>query len=224
MRSLNVKRWVAGFCAAALLAGVPAMVGYALEGDISDEAPQYLSDSSTESEMDVKVHVDASSSVSYLIAIPAKVDFGTIQQPNLPGTYNTTKSFTVECTQLNGLQSGQVLSVLVKDSTALDETDPFKLVNEDNAAAELHYTIFNKGGNDVQESSWYENGFLLDSFTAADQTATCKMQLDVGQLYGENLDDWGGNYTGKLVFTSKVTSISDVDAYSMSEGEGTPVA
>ena len=207
MRNSNVKRWVAGLCAATMLAGTSPMVGYAAAlAPTKDLTNDFAGDSTS-----VEVNVADADLVSYVIQIPEKVDFGTIQQPNASGIKYVEQPITVYCARLDGLESGQSLAVLVKDSDAVEHSDPFKLKHGENSDAVLTYTIINQEGNDIRDLRWYENGFLFNAFTSAEQTATNTLKLDVGQLYGKDLAKWGGRYTGTLDFYSKIASISDVN-------------
>ena len=53
---------------------------------------------------------------------------------------------------------------------------------------------------------------MYTTFTAANQSATNTLNLDRGQLYGRDLNEYGGKYTGSLDFYTKVVSIGDVQA------------
>lgn len=214
MRIKNFKRWVAGLCAATMLAGVPAMVGYAEQTGAKE-----LTETNPGNETSVTIKVAEAAPVSYIVQIPEKVDFGTIQQPNSSGTSYLTQPITVKCVSLDGLASGQTLAVLVKDKDAADSLDPFKLTKEDNADIFMTYSILNTEGNNIQDLVWYSNGFLFSAFTAADQSTTNELRLDIGQLYGKDLTVWGGEYSGTLNFRTSITSIGNVNPMSMTEGE-----
>lgn len=200
MKGKMLKRIMAGVCAASVLTATPVL---AAEKEITGTNPG--------SNTSVEAEVVESSQVTYVIQIPEKVDFGQIVQPNSSGTAYTDISITVKCTQVNGLASNQALAVMVKDSDAIESTDPFKLKKEDNADVVLTYSILNREGNNIQDLRWYQNGFLFGSFTAAGQEETDILRLDRGQLYGKDLSVWGGKYAGTLNFYSKIASISDVN-------------
>lgn len=195
MKKMKFRRLFAGACAA-MFAATPVM------------AAQEMVEQNQEASMDVKVEVIQPNEVTYVLEIPDGVDFGSVQQPNSEETSYVTRDITVKCTQLNGLQSGQVLAVMVKDKDAVMETDPFKLANGN--GMELTYEILGSDGNTIQDQTWYAQGFLFNTFTAAGQSATNNMRLDCGQLYGKDLSTYGGAYGGTLSFYSKVSSVKDV--------------
>lgn len=214
MRIKNFKRWVAGLCAATMLAGVPAMVGYA-----EQTGSKELDDTNPGNETSVTINVAEAAPVTYVVQIPETVDFGTIQQPNSSETSYLTQPITVTCTNLTGLASGQTLAVLVKDKYATDRSDPFKLTKDSNPDVVMTYSMFNTEGNNIQDLVWYSNGFLFGAFTAAGQSVENELKLDVSQLYGKDLTVWGGEYSGTLNFRTSITSIGNVNPMSMTEGE-----
>lgn len=195
MKKMKFRRFFAGACAA-MFAATPVM------------AAQEMVEQNQGASMDVKAEVIEPNQVSYVLEIPDGVDFGKVQQPNSEGTSYVTRDITVKCTQLDGLQPGQVLAVMVKDKDAVEKTDPFKLTNQNEV--ELTYEILGSDDNNIQDQTWYANGFLFNTFTAAGQSATNNMRLDCGQLYGQDLSLYGGAYGGTLSFYSKVSSVKDV--------------
>lgn len=200
MRNFKFKRIVAAVCAGTMLIATPAMA--------TQTGTNQLNNSHTTDNTTVKAHVDGPDEVTYIIEIPKEVNFGTLKQPNSSGTSYATTDITVKCIQLDGLQSGQALAVLVKDSEATQNSDPFKLRNGN--GAELTYRIADNGGNNIQDLTWYDNGFLFNTYTRAGQEATDTLQLNVGQLYGKDLAIYGGDYTGTLRFHSRIATIGDV--------------
>lgn len=202
MRNLPVKRMVAAVCAVTMLIATPVMAAQTGTKELTD---MHDTDSTT-----VKAHITGADNVTYVIQIPEVVDFGTLKQPNSPGTNYATEEITVKCTQLDGLQSGQALAVLVKDSEAQDRTDPFQLKKTDNADAVLTYSILNHEQNNIQDLQWHANGFLFNAYTAAGQEATDTLRLDCGQLYGKDLAVYGGDYEGRLMFHSTIATIDNV--------------
>lgn len=200
MRNLKFKRIVAAVCAGTMLIATPAMATQTGTKELTDT---HMTDNTT-----VKATVAGANQVTYVVQIPETVDFGTLQQPNSPGTSYVKIPITVTCTQLDGLQPGQALAVLVKDSEAQDRADPFKLENMNGAV--LTYNILNNRDENVQDLHWYANGFLFNAFTGAGQPATDTLRLDCNQLYGKDLTIYGGEYTGTLRFHSTIATIDAV--------------
>lgn len=197
----KAKKWAAGLCMAAMLAATPALAVCASELNKSNP--------SGTTTVEANVAESAPENPTYVISIPAKVDFGTISQPNTEGTNYQTTDITVTCSSLEGLQQRQAIAVLVKDATATMDTDPFKLTNAN--GAELTYDlIMSSDSSNIKGSTWYANGYLFTSFTAAGQSAQNILRLDRGQLYGQDLALYGGKYTGSLTFYTRVAGVGDV--------------
>ena len=209
MKARNFKRWVAGLCATAMLAGAPAMVGYATDNELTRE--------NTTGETTVKATVvENDNQPTYTITIPDTVEFGQIQQPTTAADAYVTTSITVKCTNVSNLGSEQAISVLVKDSDAYNADSSFLLKNNTNTDCELVYEMLNEAGQSIQNTTWYADGFLYAAFTSAGQSKPMTLRLNKAQLYGKDFATWGGEYTGTLNFTTKIGSITNVQ--SMEEG------
>ena len=208
MKARNFKRWVAGFCATAMLAGAPAMVGYATEIGLDNVNPT--------GETTVKATVvENENQPTYAITIPDTVNFGQIQQPTTATSAYATTTITVTCTEVSNLDSEQAISVLVKDNNVFETDSPFLLKND--TGSELVYEMLDGTGQSIQNTTWYQDGgFLYAAFTSAGQNKTMTLRLDKAQLYGKELSEYGGEYTGTLNITTKIGSITDVQ--SMEEG------
>ena len=207
MKARNFKRWVAGLCATAMLAGAPAMVGYATETGLNNV--------NTTGETIVKAEVvENQNQPTYTIMIPDTVEFGQIQQPTTATSAYATTTITVTCTEVSNLGSEQAISVLVKDSKADGPNSQFLLYNS--TGGELAYEMLNEAGQSIQNTTWYADGFLYAAFTSAGQSKPMTLRLNKAQLYGKDFVTWGGEYTGMLNFTTKIGSITDVQ--SMEEG------
>lgn len=207
MKARNFKRWVAGFCATAMLAGAPAMVGYATDIELTRE--------NTTGETTVKATVvENDNQPTYTIMIPDTVEFGQIQLPTTAADAYVTTSITVKCTNVSNLGSEQAISVLVKDSKVGGPNSQFLLNNS--TGGELAYEMLNEAGQSIQNTTWYADGFLYAAFTSAGQSKPMTLRLNKAQLYGKDLSEYGGEYTGMLNFTTKIGSITDVQ--SMEEG------
>lgn len=207
MKARNFKRWVAGLCATAMLAGAPAMVGYATDIELTRE--------NTTGETTVKATVvENDNQPTYTIMIPDTVEFGQIQLPTTAADAYVTTSITVKCTNVSNLGSEQAISVLVKDSKVGGPNSQFLLNNS--TGGELAYEMLNEAGQSILNTTWYSDGFLYAAFTSAGQSKPMTLRLNKAQLYGKDLATWGGEYTGTLNFTTKIGSITDVQ--SMEEG------
>lgn len=147
-----------------------------------------------------------SNKADYIISIPETVDFGKIQQPETEGNAYSYKDITVSCIKADNLGAGNGIAVLVKDASATESSDPFRLTHNTNSDCVLNYEIMNKDES-IQNGTWYSNGFLFNLFTGAGQEATDQLRLNRNQLYNKNLSVWGGQYTGTLNFYTKIVDV-----------------
>ena len=143
----------------------------------------------------------------YIIRIPDTVDFGKIQQPETEGDAYVYKDITVECVKADNLEAGTGIAVLVKDANATGNSDPFLLTHNTNKECVLTYEIMNRDAN-IQNGTWYQNGFLFNVFMSAGQTTTDQLRLNRNQLYNKDISTWGGAYTGTLNFYTRVRDVS----------------
>ena len=144
---------------------------------------------------------------SYVIQIPDTVDFGKIQQPETEGNVYSTHDITVSCIQADNLAVGNAIAVLVKDASAVESSDPFRLTHNTHSDCVLNYEIMNNNDESIQNGTWYANGFLFNLFTGAGQEATDQLRLNRNQLYNRDLSIWGGQYTGTLNFYTKIVDV-----------------
>ncbi len=213
MKARNFKRWVAGLCATAMLAGAPAMVGYATGTMLDNEMK-------TGNTTVTATVVENDNQPTYTITIPDTVDFGQIKWPTTAATAYANTTITVECRSVSNLASDQVISVLVKDGNATGHDSSFLLTSTEHPGSTLRYEMLDGSNQSIETATWYNNGgFLYATFNSAGQTKTMTLSLDKSQLHGKDLADWGGAYSGTLNFTTKVGSVSSVQSME----EGTPV-
>lgn len=206
MNNVKFRRFMAGMCVAAACVtgmGVSPVTALADDTTLND----YDATRSGDTEVKAEV-VENDNNPTYEIVIPKTVDFGKIQQPTTEVDNYALTEITVKCAKAENLGSAQVVAVLVKDATAQDEKSPFKLMN--NTGGELQYEMYDATNTEIHKTTWYPNGFLFSSFTGANQVATDTLRLNRAQLYGKDLAQWGGAYTGTLHFYTRIAGIGDV--------------
>ena len=178
MKKAVMKKMMAGLCTAAMLVSCTMGVLAAdIELDPSEETRQ-------RGDTEVIANVtDNDNKPDYLITIPQSVDFGTLQQPTTDADAYSSVDITVKCIKAEGLAAGQGIAVLVKDETAESMNDPFKLLGE-NSDCSLTYEMYDQNSN-VQDGTWYQNGFLFITFTGAVQESVeIKLQPVIWQRSG----------------------------------------
>lgn len=194
------KKLVAGFMAATMMVSVMSTGVFAKDLDPSDENKK-----AGDTQVTATVE-ENENKAAYVIEIPDKVDFGKIQQPETEGNVYSTHDITVSCIQADNLAAGNAIAVLVKDASAAESSDPFRLTHSTNSDCVLNYEIMNKDES-IQNGTWYSNGFLFNLFTGAGQEATDKLRQNRNQLYNKDLSVWGGRYTGTLNFYTKIVDV-----------------
>ncbi len=150
--------------------------------------------------------------VSYIIAIPDKVDFGTIQQPGDNQTAHPKDvAFTVSATEITNLTQGQV-AVLMKDGTG-DGVADFRIHGKDtvNTGKSLKYSVLDAAATDIQIGTTYPNGNLIATFKVTGNTVNGILRLDQNQLFMEDLTKWAGNFSGTINFYSTVVTVDDIN-------------
>ena len=194
------NKLVAGFMVATMMVSVMSTGVFAKDLDPSDENKK-----AGDTQVTATVE-ENENKAAYVIEIPDKVDFGKIQQPETEGNVYSTHDITVSCIQADNLAAGNAIAVLVKDASAVESSDPFRLTHNASSECVLNYEIMNNGES-IQNGTWYANGFLFNLFTGAGQEATDKLRLNRNQLYNKDLSVWGGQYTGTLNFYTKIVDV-----------------
>lgn len=193
------KRWAA--IAAAMILGLSVLPVSATE--ISNENPA--------GNTEVTASVSHSGDVTYLISVPAKINFGALKQPeNNTEAHLVTRNYSVEAIRINGLDlAASRVAVLLKDP---EMNGGFQIsgVSEANKGKILNYFIYNESGTDITEGTLFTNGYLLAAFDSEGQKVNGELRLDQNQLFGEDLDGWAGSYNGTIRFYSKIVSLDDV--------------
>ena len=161
---------------------------------------------------EVKAHISGAPTpgdVSYIITIPDVVDFGELTQPAENTDSFKDVPFTVKLTELSGTSfdpDAQQISVYVKDQNATTDDSEFYIANKTNPSIILGYEVFRSStpsmDNKVSADSFKTAGYFYTSFTVKDEFLDGTLRLNQNQLYGRDLADIVGEYSGYMVFTS----------------------
>ena len=205
MKKGKFKKLGAGLCVAALVVGTPTFVfATGTEKELNDSTPS----GNTSVTAQVSTRPDPNDPV-YVIAIPQKVDFGTLQQPATDSNSYKKTDITVKCIEANNIPNDKWIAVLVKDSRATSSADPFRLVKDNAENITLDYEML-VGDNSILEQPWYTNGYLFNAFKNPGDVATNTLRLNQKQLYGKNMATYAGTYTGNLTFYTRLASFDDI--------------
>ncbi|MGN0516877.1 hypothetical protein [Eubacterium sp.] len=176
-----------------------------------------LSDVTPDNSTEVKANIVDPGFVSYVITIPATADFGTLTQPDSTENDNYTfYGFQVEATELN-IRSNNGVSVYMKDSASDD--NQFYIKQKDvESPFTMAYNVYNKVVNDANIATSNalnltatpgSYGYHICTFTYGSQGSTqdVTLALDQNAMYGQNLSDIAGDYSGTILFHSALIEI-----------------
>lgn len=148
-------------------------------------------------------------SVDYIITIPDVIDFGELTQPAENTDSFKDVPFTVKLTELTGNSfdpDAQQISVYVKDQNATTGDSEFYIANKTDPSIKLGYEVFRSStpsmDNKVSADSFKTAGYFYTSFTVKNEFLDGTLRLNQNQLYGRDLADIVGEYSGYMVFTS----------------------
>lgn len=150
--------------------------------------------------------------VSYIISIPEKIDFGTLQMPSdTSEPHVKTVGFQVSAVEIDGLDTTTSrIAVLMKNAVATTDTFQIQGNSETNNDKILRYTVLNAAGNDITTGVKYTNGYAFAAFSAIGQSVNGTLSLEQNQLCEDtNLANWVGDYLGTINFYTAIASIAD---------------
>lgn len=176
-----------------------------------------LSDVTPENSTEVTANIVDPGSVSYVITIPATADFGTLTQPESDENDNYTfYVFQVEATELK-IKSNQAVTVYMKDS-ASDDNQFYISQNEVSSPFKIAYDVYDTSVNEETVANYTpinatstpgQYGYHLCTFRAGTTGSKQDVTLALNQnaLYGQNLFDIAGDYSGTITFHSALIEV-----------------
>ena len=176
-----------------------------------------LSDVTPENSTEVTANIVDPGSVSYVITIPATADFGTLTQPESDENDNYTfYVFQVEATELK-INSNQAVTVYMKDS-ASDDNQFYLSQNEVSSPFKIAYDVYDTSVNEETVANYTpinatsasgQYGYHLCTFRAGTTGSKQDVTLALNQnaLYGQNLFDIAGDYSGTITFHSALVEV-----------------
>lgn len=155
---------------------------------------------------------DDTGDVSYIIAIPEKIDFGTLQMPSDDSVAHPKQvGFEVSAVEINGLDTTTSrVAVLMRD--AATEGGVFQIMGASgtNNNKVLDYNVLSSAGVDITSGTEYTNGYLFAAFSAAGQAISGTLSLEQNQLLADkDLTNWAGDYLGTINFYTAIASLAD---------------
>ena len=176
-----------------------------------------LSDVTPENSTEVTANIVDLGSVSYVITIPATADFGTLTQPESDENDNYTfYVFQVEATELK-IKSNQAVTIYMKDS-ASDDNQFYISQNDVSSPFKIAYDVYDTSVNEETVANYTpinatsasgQYGYHLCTFRAGTTGSKQDVTLALNQnaLYGQNIFDIAGDYSGTITFHSALVEV-----------------
>ena len=165
--------------------------------------------SSTTRNTEVTANIQDPGAVNYIITIPDKVDFGTLTQPETDTDSFKDVKFTVTATKIENLSDKNRVAVAVKDKDATVDDDQFYITQKTSPNTKLMYLVYDtdtigESDNHLAEGVMGNDGYDFAYFKNQGQIAAGTIRLNQKQLYGKNIAEIAGDYSGTMVFTSSI--------------------
>ncbi|MCI5656163.1 MAG: hypothetical protein SOT80_10925 [Candidatus Pseudoruminococcus sp.] len=172
-----------------------------------------LTPSSTTGNTEVTANIQDPGAVNYIITIPDKVDFGTLTQPETDTDSFKDVKFTVTATKIENLPDKKRVAVEVKDKDATADNDQFYITQKTSPNTKLMYCVYDtgtigEGDSHLAEGEMSNDGYDLVYFKNQGQTLIGTIRLNQKQLYGKDIAEIAGDYSGTMVFTSSIVELN----------------
>ena len=178
-----------------------------------------LTETNPGGQTEVKAHIDGvdPGEVKYIITIPDTVDFETLGVPeNNTEAHNKDVTYTVTMTKLENLDpEEEVVNVYVKDQKAAVGVDEqFYITNKSNSDVKFNYDVYTAAGaelnlsNNINNRTMTSSGYFLKGFSELGESMTGTLRFDLNQLYGQNIAEIAGDYSGYMVFFSAIEAVA----------------
>ena len=171
-----------------------------------------LTPSSQTGNTEVTANIQDPGAVNYTITIPDKVDFGTLTQPETDTDSFKDVNFTVTATKIENLSDNNRVAVAVKDKDATVDDDQFYITQTTSPNTKLIYEVYDiaeigEGDTHLAEGEMGNDGYDLAYFKNQGQSVTGTIRLNQKQLYGKDISEIVGDYSGTMVFTSSILTL-----------------
>ena len=169
-----------------------------------------LTPSSTTGNTEVTANIQASGEISYVITIPDKVDFGTLTQPETNIDSFKDLNFTVTATKIENLSDTDYVVIRVKNEGATVDDSAFYLTQKTSPNTKLTYDMYDRKtivDSDIPLNKGRmvnPDGYYLVDFRHTGESKTGTLRLNQKQLYGKDISEIAGNYSGTMVFISSI--------------------
>ena len=169
-----------------------------------------LTPNSTTGNTEVTANIQASGEISYVITIPDKVDFGTLTPPETDTDSFKDVPYEVTAVNIEGLSEDQYVLIRLKDKDATEEDSQFYLTQKTSPNTKFIYDVYNISPIEnhysplASVSMTEPNGYFLVAFNEIGAKTTGTLRFNQKQLYGKDISEIAGDYSGTMVFTSSI--------------------
>ena len=169
-----------------------------------------LTPKSTVGETEIAANIQASGEISYVITIPDKVDFGTLTPPETDTDSFKDVPYEVTAVNIEGLSEDQYVLIRLKDKDATEEDSQFYLTQKTSPNTKFIYDVYNISPIEnhysplASVSMTEPNGYFLVAFNEIGAKTTGTLRFNQKQLYGKDISEIAGDYSGTMVFTSSI--------------------
>ena len=161
-------------------------------------------------ETEIAANIQASGEISYVITIPDKVDFGTLTPPETDTDSFKDVPYEVTAVNIEGLSEDQYVLIRLKDKDATEEDSQFYLTQKTSPNTKFIYDVYNISPIEnhysplASVSMTEPNGYFLVAFNEIGAKTTGTLRFNQKQLYGKDISEIAGDYSGTMVFTSSI--------------------
>ena len=169
-----------------------------------------LTPNSPVGETEIAANIQASGEISYIITIPDKVDFGTLTPPETDTDSFKDVPYEVTAVNIEGLSEDQYVLIRLKDKDATEEDSQFYLTQKTSPNTKFIYDVYNISPIEnhysplASVSMTEPNGYFLVAFDKIGAKTTGTLRFNQKQLYGKDISEIAGDYSGTMVFTSSI--------------------
>ena len=169
-----------------------------------------LTPNSPVGETEIAANIQASGEISYIITIPDKVDFGTLTPPETDTDSFKDVPYEVTAVNIEGLSEDQYVLIRLKDKDATEEDSQFYLTQKTSPNTKFIYDVYNISPIEnhysplASVSMTEPNGYFLVAFNEIGAKTTGTLRFNQKQLYGKDISEIAGDYSGTMVFTSSI--------------------
>ena len=171
-----------------------------------------LNQESSNGDTEVVAHIEdeQGGEVRYIVTVPDKVEFGILTQPETEVDSFKDVPFKVELTSVENLAENYYVMVRIKNQNATKDNSKFYLTQKSLPNTKFQYQLYYSNPVDDYDvpldkgTMVNPEGYYLTSFTKVGEKNVGTLRFNQKQLYGKELSEIAGDYSGTMVFTTSI--------------------